>query len=52
MKAISSGLGSGALKTVTLDEVIDEDWVETLTLDLKVQTSKEFLDLPSAWHCA
>lgn len=52
MQAISSGLGSGALKTVSLGDVIEEDWAETLTLDLKVQASKEFMDLPSAWHCA
>jgi 2-phosphoglycerate kinase len=32
--------------------VLDEDWAETLTIDLKFQTSKEFLELPSPWHCA
>lgn len=42
LKAISSGLGSGALKNVGLDQVIEEDWAETLTLDLRFQVSKEF----------
>jgi len=51
LKAISNGLGSGALKNVSLDQVIEEDWAETLMLDLKFQTSEEFLDLPSKWHC-
>jgi len=32
--------------------VVDEDWAETLTLDLRFQTSKEFNELPSVWHCA
>ena len=31
--------------------MIDEDWAETLTLDLKMTASKEFMDLPSEWHC-
>lgn len=35
LKTISQGLGSGALKNVSLDQVLDEEWAETLTLDLK-----------------
>ena len=52
MKAISQGLGSGDVKQVTLAEVIDEDWAETLTLDLKMAPSKEFMNLASEWHCS
>jgi hypothetical protein len=44
MKAISTSLGSGALKSVTLEEVIHEEWVELLSLDLSIKTSPEFID--------
>ena len=30
---------------------MDEDWAETLTLDLKMKPSQEFMDLPFEWHC-
>lgn len=36
MTSVSECLGSGAIKNVLLEEVIDEDWVEMLTLDLKM----------------
>ena len=51
MKTISEGLGSGAIKDVSLGEVVDEDWAEMLTLDLKMKTSPEFLEMQEAWHC-
>jgi hypothetical protein len=43
MRAISSTLGSGAIKQVELKDVMHEEWVELLMLDLKIQTSQEFL---------
>lgn len=49
MQAISSTLGSGAIKSVSLQDVIHEDWVELLSLDLGIKTSTEFLD--DEWHC-
>jgi len=51
MRAISSTLGSGAIKQVELKDVVHEEWVELLTLDLNIQTSKEFLTQDSEWHC-
>jgi len=50
MQAISSTLGSGAIKHVQLQDVIHEDWVELLSLDLALKPSPEFLD--GEWHCA
>ena len=50
MKSISSCLGNGALKQVTLSEVIHEDWAELMSLDLNIRGSSE-LNLPD-WHCA
>lgn len=49
MKAISTKLGSGAIKTVALSEVVQEDWSEMLCLNLNLRTSPEFLNLE--WHC-
>jgi hypothetical protein len=51
MQSISSTLGSGALKEVALQDVIHEDWVELMSLNLKITTSPEFLE-SSEWHCA
>lgn len=50
MQAISSTLGSGAIKEVALEDVIHEDWVELLSLDLQIKTSPEFLE-GANWHC-
>jgi hypothetical protein len=36
MKAISEGMGSGLIKHVELSDVIEEEWCEFLTLDLKM----------------
>jgi hypothetical protein len=36
-------MGSGLIKHVDLSEVLSESWVEFLTLDLKMRTSKVFL---------
>jgi hypothetical protein len=52
MQAISSTLGSGAIKHVKLQDVIHEEWVELLSLDLAISTSPEFLEKSCEWHCA
>ena len=52
MKSVSDSLGSGAIKDVQLGDVIEEDWAEMLTLNLKMETSKEFLDIGEEWHCS
>ena len=49
MKTISEGMGAGLLKHVELGDVLNEEWLEFLTLDMKMQTSKAFLSLD--WHC-
>ena len=36
MVCVSESLGSGAIKNVDLGDVIDEDWAEMLTLNLKM----------------
>ena len=51
MRAISSTLGSGAIKSVELKDVMHEEWVELLMLDLKIQTSPEFFSKAAEWHC-
>lgn len=51
MRAISTTLGSGAIKSVELKDVMHEEWVELLMLDLKIQTSPEFLSKAAEWHC-
>jgi adenylate kinase len=51
MKAISAGLGSGAIKQVALGDVIDEEWSEMLSLNLKMKMSPEFNRVDSNWHC-
>lgn len=39
MKTISTGMGSGLVKTVDLSDVIDEEWAEFLAIDLKLKVS-------------
>jgi len=51
MQAISTCLGSGAVQNVQLADVIDEEWAEMLTLNLKMSVSAEFKNLKSDWHC-
>jgi|688.fasta_scaffold85291_4 hypothetical protein len=43
MKAISAKLGSGAVKHMQLADAVQEEWADMLTLDVKFQTSPEFL---------
>ena len=50
MKSISTCLGRGALKQVSLSDVIHEEWAELMSLDLNLKASPE-LEL-SEWHCA
>ena len=50
MKTISQSMGSGAVKRVELSDVIEEDWCEVLTLDLKMQCSKVLRE-GKFWHC-
>ena len=49
MRAISTGMGSGLVKHVDLDEVVDEDWSEYIALDLKLKASEIFRSA-SYWH--
>lgn len=51
MKAISQGMGSGLTKHVELEEVVDEDWSEYLSLDLKMKTSLVLRNAKFEWHC-
>lgn len=50
MKTISEGVGSGLIKKVELADVLEEDWAELLTLDLKLKTSP-VLQQATFWHC-
>ena len=50
IQTISTGLGSGAIQQVALADVIDEEWSEMLSLNLRLQVSPEFLSL-NTWHC-
>jgi len=49
MKRISKGMGSGLVKNVDLDDVIDEEWCEYLLVDLKMKTSPVF-EKANFWH--
>lgn len=52
MQSISAGLGSGAVSEVELCDVLSEDWAEFMTVDLRMQLSKEFADLVNTdFHC-
>ena len=51
IQSISKGLGSGQVQQVALADVIDEEWSEMLTLNLRMQISPELLRLDSEWHC-
>ena len=50
MKAISEGMGAGLIKHVELSDVLGEDWVEFLTLDIKMRPSKVFTSGSFKWH--
>lgn len=50
MKTISEGMGAGLLKHVEFSEVLNESWVEFLTLDLKMKPSKVFTSGVFQWH--
>ena len=51
MQAISTGMGSGQVKTMELSDVIEEEWAEYLSIDLKMKTSSVFLSPQFNWHC-
>lgn len=51
IQAVSTGLGSGAIQQVALADVIDEEWSEMLSLNLKLCISPELLNLNTEWHC-
>ena len=51
IQSISKGLGSGNTQQVALSDVIDEEWSEMLSLDLRLAVSPEFLSIGSEWHC-
>jgi len=42
MKSISEGMGAGLIKYVEFADVLNESWVEFLTLDLRMRPSKVF----------
>jgi adenylate kinase len=50
VKAISAGMGSGLTKNVELSDVVDEDWSEFMSLDIKIKTSRVFVEA-GFWHC-
>ncbi len=50
MKAISEGMVGGLIKHVELSDVLGEDWVEFLTLDIKIRSSKAFISGTFKWH--
>ena len=50
MASISAGMGSGLTKHLELHEVIEEEWSEFLTLDLKFKCSSVFKEHVD-WHC-
>jgi hypothetical protein len=52
MKSISEGMGAGLIKYVEFADVLNESWVEFLTLDLKMRTSKVFTSGAIQWHSA
>lgn len=45
VKAISNGIGTGQIKSIELDEVIDEDWTEYFNINIKMKTSPVMRDL-------
>lgn len=49
MKSISEGMGAGLIKHVEFSEVLNESWVEFLTLDLKMRPSKVFTSGAISW---
>jgi hypothetical protein len=42
MQSISSGMGNGTIKSVDLSDVMEEEWADFLTIDLKLKTSPVF----------
>ena len=42
-------MGSGQVKYVELDEVVDEEWSEFMALDLKLKSSDILRNAPF-WH--
>jgi len=51
IQSISTCLGRGDVQNVPLADVIDEEWSEMLTLNLRMKLSPEFANLSSDWHC-
>eukprot|EP00350_Pseudokeronopsis_sp_OXSARD2_P001372 CAMPEP_0170558608 /NCGR_PEP_ID=MMETSP0211-20121228/36387_1 /TAXON_ID=311385 /ORGANISM="Pseudokeronopsis sp., Strain OXSARD2" /LENGTH=132 /DNA_ID=CAMNT_0010870703 /DNA_START=929 /DNA_END=1327 /DNA_ORIENTATION=+ len=50
MRAISKGMGSGLVKQVELEDIIEEEWAEYIMIDLKLKVSEVF-DKANFWHC-
>ena len=50
MRSISEGMGAGLIKHVEFADVLNESWVEFLTLDLKMKTSKALTSGAFQWH--
>ena len=50
MRTVSSGMGSGLIKHVELGDVLGEDWLEFLTLDIKMLPSSAFTSGSFKWQ--
>ena len=50
MRAISGGMGGGGVKRVELEDVVEEEWCEFVTVDLKMKCSQIFREA-KFWHC-
>jgi len=52
MQAISLGIGSGAVKEITIGDAIKESWCDFMTVDVKLACSPEFMDDSFEWKCS
>jgi len=50
MTAISEGIGSGAVRDITIGEAIKEAWCDFMTIDVRLSPSVEFKSL-FEWRC-
>lgn len=50
MKAISAGIGSGAISEISISDAVEEPWCEFLQVDVKMDAS-EVLRAGINWKC-
>jgi adenylate kinase len=50
MRTISEGMGSGLIQRVELSDVVEEEWSEFLSIDLKIRPSSLIRE-QLTWHC-